>query len=214
MTNVYQFLQETLSMHAAPDARVVDVQARTTGAQGYSGAALHYYDVTYMLPTGNQAQITLVTKDAPLVERRVLALLNRQGQPNIPFSHTHDLITDAPALVCMQYVDGEQVAHAAVAPQAAHGLASIHSASLGQGEQLAWLPRADRSYFEKIVDTCWREPWMRTLANDELTDAYGNHWPRSAAEGNFSDEFGAYTQQLARIIHGRPVEVREPSRYS
>lgn len=52
MTNVETLIRQTLVRHVAPDARVTDVRERSAGAQGYSGATLRYYDVTYTLPSG------------------------------------------------------------------------------------------------------------------------------------------------------------------
>lgn len=197
MTNVETLIQQTLARHVAPDARVTDVRERSVGAQGYSGATLRYHDVTYTLPSGQTAHVALVLKDAPLRERHVLAWLTDQQQPGVPWSYTDDLATDAPALVCTQDVGGEQQPpQGEILNEAAEALASIHAANRGKIEQLPWLPRADRAYWERFINACWRTPWQATLRNEAFTDALGNEWPRSTAEGSFADEYGAYTEPL------------------
>lgn len=149
MVDVEWLIKQTLVRHVAPHAQVTDVRERIEGAQGYSGAILRYYNVTYVEPNGQTAHVALVTKDAPLAERRVLAWLSGRPQPHVPWSYTDDLDTDAPALVCMQDVGGEQQpSQAEMLNEAAEALASIHAANLGQIEQLSWLPPADRAYFE------------------------------------------------------------------
>jgi len=197
MIDARTLIEQTLVRYVASNARVTGVRERSAGAQGYSGATLRYYDATYALPDGNTASVALVLKDAPLGERRVLAWLADQHQPHVPWSHTDDLVTDAPALVCMQDVGGEQQPpHGEMLNEAAEALAAIHAVNLGKIDQLPWLPRADRAYWERFIDACWREPWQRTLRNEAFTDAFGNEWPRSTAGGSFADEFGAYTTPL------------------
>lgn len=44
---VGELIGATIAAHIAPEARVVAVREREGGAQGFSGAALRYYDVTY-----------------------------------------------------------------------------------------------------------------------------------------------------------------------
>ncbi|MFN8511648.1 MAG: hypothetical protein U0841_03450 [Chloroflexia bacterium] len=68
------------------------------------------------------------------------------------------------------------------AASAARALAGIHHAALGRGEKLAWLPRADPSYFaEKIVQGCWRTIWRYLLHGEGYTDWYGR--VRESKEG-------------------------------
>jgi hypothetical protein len=97
----------------------------------------------------------------------------------------------------MQDVGGEQQPPPGeMINEAAAALASIHSANLDKVDQLPWLRRADRAYWERFVDACWRTPWQATLRNEAFTDAAGNLWSQSTAEGNFADEYGVYTAPL------------------
>lgn len=192
-------IQATVTAHVAPDAQIVAVRQRAGGAQGFSGAALHYYDcdVTYERADGD-GQITLVTKNAPLHERRTLVWLGARGMP-VPFSYTHDLTTDVPALICMQYIENAP-APAERALCAARALAAIHADTMGQEDALPWLPRADASYIAEIV-AYWREPWQAALVGPEQMEAYvarhGYQWEAMALGGNFAAEFAADTPSLA-----------------
>jgi len=192
-------IRATVTAHVAPDAQIVAVRQRAEGAQGFSGATLHYYDcdVTYERADGN-GPITLVTKNAPLHERRTLAWLGARGMP-VPFSHTFDLTTDVPALVCMQYIENAPTP-AEGALCAARALAAIHADAMGRGDALPWLPRANASYFAEIV-AYWREPWQAALAGPEQMEAYvarhGYQWGAMASGGDFAAEFAADTSFLA-----------------
>ena len=119
--DVRELIEATIAARIAPAARVAAIAPRENGPQGYSGATLRYYDVTYTR-RGHTEQIALVTKDAPLRERRILAWLGERGLP-APFSYTADLTTDAPALVCMAYV-GDRPPRGEQARQAARTLAA------------------------------------------------------------------------------------------
>jgi glutamate mutase epsilon subunit len=49
MADLDTLIEQTIARHVGPEARVVAVRERAGGAQGYSGATLHYYNVTYAL---------------------------------------------------------------------------------------------------------------------------------------------------------------------
>ena len=66
MAGVRELIQATIAAHVAPDARVLDVQEREGGEQGFSAATLRYFDVAYTR-AGATEWGTLVTKDSPLV---------------------------------------------------------------------------------------------------------------------------------------------------
>jgi len=166
-----RLLQETVSAYLSPVARVAAIEPRPIGA-GLSGAAVRRYRVEIDPPSFAPGELSLVTKEAGLVERRVLALLAAQGQPNVPFSRSADLTTDGPALVCLQDLGD---AHRptvldSITPEAirreAHGLALIHHANRGRADDLAWLPRADHAHFaDAIMETYWKPAWSQALAD-------------------------------------------------
>jgi len=174
-------LQETIDRYVSPGARVLGATPLPGGEQGYSGATVRYYDVRFAPAAGALDHVHLITKDGALRERRVLARLGAQGHPTIPFSHTLDLTTDAPALFCQQHV-GSQRAGAApdFVPQVAEGLAAIHCANLGRAAEMDWLPRADHTFFVgTLLAVYWRP-----------------HWETTIAHAAFAEEFGEYAQKL------------------
>ncbi len=114
----------------------------------------------------------------------MLALLNEQSQPNVPFSHTIDLTTDAPARMCLQDV-GDTYRPVSLAPisdealrQEAAGLAAIHYRNLGQNKTLGWLPRVDSTYVKaRVLDIWWRPAWEKALRNAPLRQVLDPHIP-------------------------------------
>jgi len=157
----------------APDATRVEIRRREGGEQGFSGATLRYYDVTYCRQDEAGA-MSLVIKDAPLHERRTHMWLNTHGLP-VPLSYTRDLTTDAPAPLCMQFIEGKPTSaeRGQIAP---HTLAAIHYAAMGHGNDLPWVPRADAAFFEEIVAN-WREPWHAALHGPEAFATWGAQHP-------------------------------------
>ena len=118
--------------------------------------------------------MTLITKECSLRERRVLDLLMSQGQC-VPFSHTLDLITDSPMLVCQQDLstdvrqaplDGEY--------QAARCLARIHFINRERAGDLTWLPPADRTYLENVILADYRAQLARAQERPEFSAQYGS----------------------------------------
>ena len=193
MFQVHELIQAALTARIAPDARLVAVRQWPRGEQGFSGATLHYYDVTYARG-GDVAEVTLVTKDAPLLERRTLAWLQTQALP-IPFNQTRDLTTDQPVPVCMQYIP--TLPQAQHVQQVAQALAAIHAAGMQRADELSWLPRADPAFVDAfIINACWRTAWQELLADGEFIDGYGNRHGPPRPGGNFPGTFAPYTQPL------------------
>ncbi|MGN6701229.1 MAG: phosphotransferase [Thermomicrobiales bacterium] len=193
-SEVCELIEATIAARVAPAARVIAIAPREHGPQGYSGATLRYYDVTYT-QQGREEQLTFVTKDAPLRERRTLGWLGERRLP-VPFSYTTDLTTDAPALVCMEYV-GERPSRGEQARQAARALAAIHAATLGRGADLAWLPRADPAFFaDRLIDRCWRKPWRHALTGAGYRTWGGSYQAPVAPDPTFQATFASDTAVL------------------
>jgi hypothetical protein len=173
-----QLLEQTIRRYVRPGARVVGFDARPMreNERGYSGAQMERYVGAYRTPEGEAETITLITKEAPLLERRVLDLLTSQSQC-VPFSHTLDLATDRPMLVCQQDLgtDSSQWPPSTeLDRQAAHCLARIHYTNLGRATELAWLPRADRAYVERLILADYREQLPRAMERPEFMAEYGD----------------------------------------
>ncbi len=170
-------LQATITCYVSAEARIEDILSSPI-VPGLSGAKIQRHQLTLKTPQ-SQMQTSLVTKEAGLLERRILALLNQQGQRAIPFSHTFDLTTDAPMLVCLQDL-GTESRPSVTGPfplslmmQEAQGLASIHAANLGHTEALAWLPRADHSYvITYIQQRFWRPAWEQVVHDPAFVELF------------------------------------------
>src|SRR5689334_9979407 len=96
---VQALLQETVRRYVDPAARIEAVRELPITA-GESGETVQRYEATLSAGLGAPAVARLVVKQAGLVERRTLAHLNAQGQPNVPFSYTPDLTADGPGPLC------------------------------------------------------------------------------------------------------------------
>ncbi len=140
-----------------------------------SGASLARFRVTYDASSADADAITLMVKRAGLRERKVLALLCKQRQA-VPFSHTLDLTTDEPMLMCQQDLtdDSDGQIPPNIAEQEAQRLAHIHSANLGQAETLSWLPRMDRPYLEQVVVADFRRQLAKAMKRPEFVAEYAD----------------------------------------
>lgn len=103
MDELDRLVEATIRRYVQVDAHAVSVDAlpMRPDERGYSGARLERHAVAFHAPGQQTETTTLITKEAPLVERRALDLLSSQHQC-VPFSHTLDLTSDRPALVCQQ----------------------------------------------------------------------------------------------------------------
>ncbi|GLV54364.1 hypothetical protein KDH_12120 [Dictyobacter sp. S3.2.2.5] len=177
---------------------------------GLSGARIQRHQITLKAPQGPK-QASLVTKEAGLLERSILTILNEQGQQAIPFSHTLDLTTDGPALLCLQDLNplpesaSEQASPPSLLLQKAQGLAAIHVANRGQREAFSWLPRADRSYVTTYIQQrFWRPAWERVVHNSVFIQLFGTEIPQvEAAAAIIADEMDALYQEnnMLTLVH-------------
>ncbi len=182
---------------------ITALHERMGGAQGYSGATLRYYDVGYAGPQG-LGERALVTKDATLIERRLLAWLGAHKLP-VPASYAPDLSTAGRALICQEYC-GDPVP-ATRGRSTAHALAAIHHAAHEHAAELDWLPRADPAFFaDRLVDRCWRKPWQQLLIGAGYTDWYDRPHPPAEPDVAFAATFTTLTPALeavaARFVRG------------
>ncbi len=158
-SSLHHLLEQTIRLYFYPEAQLITytTQPMRQDEQGYSGASLARHDLIFVDPRGEQHAVTLITKEALLRERRVLHLLTSQGHC-VPFSHTLDLTTDGPALICQQDVSAEALPTPPDSQrQVARCLARIHTMNLRRAEDLAWLPPADHAYFQDVILADYRE---------------------------------------------------------
>jgi hypothetical protein len=192
-----RLLQATIIRYVSGEARIEHILSSPI-APGLSGAKIQRHQLTLKTSWG-QTQTSLVTKETGLLERRILAQLNQQGQQAIPFSHALDLTTDAPTLVCLQDLGTQQRPDAtgpfpsSLMMQEAPRLASIHAANLGHTEALTWLPRADRSYVTTYIEQrFWRPAWEQVVRDPTFVEIFGAMIPQvEAAASSIADEMEA-----------------------
>src|SRR5438445_10818693 len=100
---VRTLLSETVAAHVSPSARVVQSEAHPLQAN-MSGARMYRCDLALDTGPGSPKTVSLVIKEAELVERRALAHLYQQGQPNVPSTHSLDLSKDEALWMALQYL--------------------------------------------------------------------------------------------------------------
>ncbi len=176
-SHLIQLLQTTVERQTAMAVSIRHVEPFPIGS-GLLGASVRRYRVTVRDPAGALTERCLVTKVASRKERRAVMHLNAQRQPNVPFGHTLDLGTDAPALLCLRDV-GDICRPTSLEPitpdllrREARGLAAIHAANFTGAAHLAWFPRADRAYFAANLTA--RSAWhCYTFAMTQGDDGLG-----------------------------------------
>lgn len=211
-----QLFEATVRRHVEPSARVLGYEPAPTPERdrAYGTAAVQRYVVELEDRSGRKRALTLLTKDAPLVERRVLQLLSGQGLAGIPYSHAPDTVTDGLAPVCQQDLAPHSHPPSEVLVRAAtERLAGIHLTNLGRVGEPGWLPRADRAYFEGgfVLGDCW-EQWDETMRIEEFAREWNPERPRlEAAAARFladMDRLWAEGESLTLIhadLHGDHV---------
>lgn len=167
MSTLHQLLQNTLRQSVADDATIQTIIALPDRAQDHSGSVVHFYRVRYT-SSGRSSEIKLVTKDSPRYERQALALLTAQHHPNIPFSYTPDLETNAPVLVCQRYAGERVPLTTAQSATVATALATIHATNRGDAQHLPWMRRLNSSTFF----SWWRPAWQAALADADFVRAF------------------------------------------
>lgn len=201
---------ETLRMHVSTDARACEIVSTPVEA-GMSGAEILRHRVTFGLPNGGKRTVSLITKNATLVERRVLALLQAQRQPAIPFSYSPNLTDDRLARVCMEDL-GSQHRPTSLEPippelirKEAHALARIHHANSARSDQCTWLPRVDRHYVCHQLSRNWEPAWHRAVADNAFRREFGSYITAvEAVAAQVADtmERLSENQRTLSLIHG------------
>jgi thiamine kinase-like enzyme len=174
--DVSSLLQATLIACVAPDAQLQNFTRRSMEPQGYSGATLQYYDVTFTRPAMPLSRLTLVIKDAPLIERLAAQRFGQFATLAVPFSYTFDTHTEAPAPICYQYLADDVTMPASQRQKlAAQSLAAIHMANCQPDHPVPAIPQADRATLAQCIDVWWRQPWTQALQDETFAAAFGQH---------------------------------------
>ena len=179
-----QLLEKTIQQHIEPDA-VVLTATEFTGEQGYSGAAVRYFDVQYKTAVNETANIKLVVKDAPLVGRKVLQLLGQQVKTAVPFSSANDLETDRAQPICQQFIPTPcKQLNPAQLQQLAQKLAKLHATNLNKPHEFNWLPKINIAYFQDFIFADWRKQWQLTNQDTTFAAKFGKLHPQIEAAAN------------------------------
>ncbi len=170
-----QLLLATVQKHINPTASIVNY---TQLPSGTDVSKINVQRFILHLNTGQT--VVFITKPSPLIERRVLNLLNNQKQTIVPLSHSLDLTDTGEALICLEDAGTPILPHEDVYQEAiATGLAQIHAMNRGKEEELSWLPRTDRAYFvDFILGWTWRLAWERALEDVNFIKQFAQYIPQ------------------------------------
>ncbi|PYE51172.1 phosphotransferase [Deinococcus yavapaiensis] len=177
-------LEATVRRFVSPHADIVRHETRRRPVQASTSDVVHHELLVRTNAHEPPRTVGLVTKRAPLAERRVLRLLGEVVPDLVPFSHTFDLSTNDVAWTCMEDL-GSVTRPNSLAPidlavfdSEARGLARIHAAFLDRTNDLDWLPTIDRAYFERCIhEWFWRPAWERALSNDDFRAEFASAIP-------------------------------------
>jgi len=173
MAELARLFESLLQRWINPSASVGQIVQLPEDAQDHSGATVHFYHVSYTTPASPQTMITLVTKDAMLYERQILAWLNDQHLPHIPLSYTDDLTTNASQLLCQEFA-GKRVPLTPTHFQSvARALAHLHAHNCGDSRHLPWMRRLRGVGF----GLWWRQAWQRAITNPDFVHEFRSYLP-------------------------------------
>lgn len=172
--------------------------------RGWSGAKL----VRGRVRLSNGADVTMIFKLAQRGERCVMKRLTEQGQCS-PAAYAPDVDSQTPHWMAMEDLGRQKPPvwdDPLWADRAAEGLASIHAANLARGDEMPWLPRADRDYWRSVTDELSVAHFERKLREDPLFEReFGRYLPRLRDMGRrFADEMTALCEEgtSMTLTHG------------
>ena len=171
--------------HVSTDGNVTDIKSLPIKL-GITDIEIQRVLVQYADKSGRQLSTKLVLKNASLTERRVLHRLqaDSNSHSHVPFNHSLDQHLEQFAWICMQDL-GETFRPHSLAPitedlqrSEAEALADIHLRNLNAND-LDWLPRANRDYFEWAIELHFFQPaWMKAKQNPDFIKTFGHHVAR------------------------------------
>ena len=198
-THIARFLSALHGESLSP----VEIVERAGGEQGYSGSAIRYYDVTSRDVRGALRRETVVSKDAVLLERRILEHLSARGCA-VPPLYMPDPIREGRAPVYMPYLearlpDDSRHPWSPTTLTVADGLAGIHATNLGR--RPSWLPLTADGYLDRLWLRAWREQWEANLADPTFRNEFGACTAGlDAAMEQFMAALEALTADVATVV--------------
>ncbi|CAF1080168.1 unnamed protein product [Rotaria sordida] len=174
---------------------VQHIEQQSDGEQGASGCEVRYYKVHFTRGTRHLETKQMISKEASLLERQVLALLCEQKQA-VPPTLIPNLLSEKSHFY-QQYADTQIEGHGPFDPITkayAHALARIHYMNLGQHPE--WLRSATENFEDRLWLRAWRKEWHLNLTI-----------PRFALEyGCYTDSLDDSLSRLLVFLHERTTE--------
>ena len=166
-------------IHQLPDLRVESVRDLPLPHQGASGATVQLLLARWRSAAGAQGEDRLACKHASQRERRVMHMLDAQGQAVPPSQGPPDDCespSHAPLLMAFarsrppERILGDP--YVPLTQGVAQGLARIHAAN--RQRRPAWLPRAADDYTKNINLLETQQAWQRCMTDARFRRAFGH----------------------------------------
>ena len=179
---IQDLLQATVERFVAPGGSITHIEPLPISS-GLSGDVPERFEVVVRGGDATSPEITtrLVVKHASLIERKTLAHL-QEGREQVPFNHANDLVSHQPRPLCMQDLGDRNRPYSLdpITPglqrAEANAWAGIHVANLGRRSDLAWLPLANRAYFEEMIERRFFRPnWEHAKTDPAFVARFGDH---------------------------------------
>jgi hypothetical protein len=137
---------------------VEKIEQQSDGEQGASGCKIRYYKVHFTRDTKQFETKQIISKEALLFERQILALLCEQKQA-VPPTFIPNISPERSRFYQL-YADPQIEARGPFDPVTkayAYALARIHYMNLGQRPE--WLPSATENFEDRLWLRAWRKEW-------------------------------------------------------
>lgn len=167
-------------IHHLTDLRIDSLRDLPLPHQGASGAEVRLVRVRWRSGGGAQGEEDLAIKHASLKERRILRLLNDQGQAVPPaLSPASTLRSAGRAPLLMPFARSRPMdrilgdPYVPMTQQVARGLARLHAANLEQCPD--WLPRAAADPVARLYLQATQDEWARCMDEAVFRRDYGQY---------------------------------------
>ncbi|RXZ78956.1 hypothetical protein EBB07_24785 [Paenibacillaceae bacterium] len=181
-SELLDLIQQTVKQYVSPVAQVANVDSEALKL-GFQAIGLYRHKVS-LTGEGVTDCMSLITKQATAIERRVLARLFDQAA-NVPYSQTFAPDSAVRSLICIEDVDAKTDYQNLDLPllhkQEINGLAYIHHKNLGAIDELSWLPSADQRHIEAMIAERWRPSWQSAKTDEAFIAEFGAYIPNVEA---------------------------------